>query len=298
MNPQSKSVRDASGTSRSTRQRWEHDRGVINIPIQLARKELKILHRDLQLVSKPHPDLQEEPVSNSSIQERIEAVWQYLFEVQTSERSKEEIQRRHNLEDENVDRMMARAQYLCSMTFARGGQRHRMETWLPDAHNPRDKRVLSCPRKPVHENQKIKSTLLSSVMHYAAFNSELCAQAIDIYIHRVQDNGFVRFDNLKDASAAKTYYEFLTTIGILKQNILLVSGDRSERSRYRAQWAKLQLSSRSPITKPPNKAYFGPKSALSIRFSFAAANGNEPGDSGWRFMLVMLFILFGESPLQ
>jgi hypothetical protein len=164
--------------------------------------------------------------------------------------------------------------------------------------NPLDERVLSCPRKPVHENQKINSTLLNSVMQSAALNSQLCAQVINIYINRVQDNGFVRFDNLQDALAAKTYYELLSTIGIMKQDILLVSGDRSERSLYRAQWAKLHLSPRSPITKPSNKAYFVPKSALSIRPSFRDATGNTDGDSGLRFMLVMLFILFGEIPPQ
>ena len=110
------------------------------------------------------------------------------------------------------------------MTFARGGQRHRTDTWLPDARNPLDERVLSCPRKPVHESKKINSALLDSVMEYAALNSQLFARAINIYIHRVQNDGFVRFDNLRDESAAKTYYDFLTAIGIMKQDILLIVG--------------------------------------------------------------------------
>lgn len=74
-----------------------------------------------------------------------------------------------------------------------------------------------------HANRKINSTLLNSVMQYAAADSQLCAQAISIYMHRVQDNGFVRFDSLQDAPAAKTYFEFLVAIGILKKDINLVS---------------------------------------------------------------------------
>jgi hypothetical protein len=298
MNPQDENVRDASGISRSTLQRWEQNRGVVNIPIQLARRELRITHRVLQQVSEPNPNLEEKRVENSSIQTQIDAAWQYLYEVQTSGRPEEEIQKRHNLEKEEADGMMARAQYLCGLTFARGGQRHRMETWLPDARNSLNERVLSCPRKPVHESKKINSTLLNSVMEYATLNSQLFARAINIYVHRVQDDAFVRFDNLQDESAAKTYYDFLTAIGILKQNILLVSGDRAERSHYRTQWHELLLSSRSPITKPSSKAYFGPKSALSMRPSFRYSTGDTDGDSGLRFMLVMLFILFGKMSAQ
>jgi hypothetical protein len=299
MNPKSEIVREASNTSRSTLQRWEKSGDAMNIPIQMARRELQIPHRNSLPVSEQNSDFQEERVGNASIRERIDSVWQYLFEVQTSKRPKVEIQKRHDLQNENVDDMMTRAQYLRSLKFARGGQRHRMETWVPDARNPLDERVLSCPRKPVHANRKINSALLNSVMRYAAADSQLCAQAISIYMHRVQDDGFVRFDNLQDAPAAKAYFEFLTAIGILKKNIILVSGDRAERSPYRAQWTKLlHLNPRSQIDRPSSKVNFGPKSALSIRPIFVDANGNTDGDCGLRFLLMMLFILFGEIPSQ
>jgi integrase len=297
MRPALKLVEAASNTPRSTLQRWEQGDGEMSIPIHLAHKKLGIPHRALEPIPEQDSKRRNDPVCISTLQARMESAWNYLFEVETSKRPEEEIQQRHDIVD--PDGLIERVKYLRSLTLTGGKPRHRMESWGPEGRNASIGRALACPRKPVHENRKINSELLDSVARVLVSHPQLCVQAVSIFVHFVQEDGFVRFDQLGNAPEANTYFQFLTAIGIQKQHIRFVSGDRSARSPFRAQWIKeLRLNSRSPIEKPPSKTHFGPASALSIRTRFLQANGTEGGDSGLRFMFVMLFILFGQAPSQ
>jgi hypothetical protein len=104
---------------------------------------------------------------------------------------------------------------------------------------------------------------------------------------------FIRFASIAQLKKADRYIEFLRAIDIGNRGIQLVSGADKSNPKFKSQWQP-GLAEPNLTIKFANKSRnFGPQSSLSIRPYAGASGGTGTGHAGFRFVMLMRYIVFG-----
>jgi integrase len=306
--PDNALVAMASGRSRSTIQRWTPEtKGrtlqtiarklwIEGFPKYSTQPTRRSQANSASEIKAPAPDLQDRV-------DWAERAWDFLYTAETSGRPLEELARRFQLEDNQAEAMLERARALRAMKTGNGANRHKMEISVPDRRAPEHKKILACPRRPLQgPDKEVMKKYSMPLRQLADTNPALVQSALRLCAHHLWSReDLVLFHHPdKDPLQAKTYLEFLISLGLSRNDIWLVSYDQGDRSRWRARWKKeLGPNQYHPFEKrnAPNKASEAARSWLGIAPQFhlcpAANKDKNPGSLGFYFLLLMGQIVYG-----
>ena len=297
MHPKDALIKLASGTRRSTLQRWESNGQPMAVPLKLWSNR----------TSKQPTVKESEPPRVQSVQTAT-TVWplyDFLRTADTVDRPREEVFKRFGFDERAGCGFLERVLYLRDLPSGNSGSRPPMEEVIPDLRNPQQKRVLACPRRPDQAPDKqVIEHFSPRLATLACERPELVRDALDCYVHRVWHSrgGIVVLHSPAEANEALAYIEFLTELGIARKDIRWFSFRKAERSRHLAEWKRiLGLNRHNAIERlrPPNdkadsaEAWFGIAPRLDGYVD--ATNLKNPGAFGFRFLMLMGFIAFGRS---
>jgi len=189
--------------------------------------------------------------------------------------------------------MLARAEYICNLVSPTGKFRHLMEIWSPDRRAPDSKRRIPCPMQPAHERNNDLSNLSAAIMCAHQENPQLARDAVEIFLNHLEKGEFVRMASIADAARADRYIEFLRALGLKKRQIQLVSGATKSTPEFKSEWKSLLAESNLIIGFADESRNFGRQTSLSIRPSAGVDGGTGAGHTGFRFAMLMAFIVFG-----
>ena len=229
-------------------------------------------------------------------------IWNLLYAAETSCRPLDEVASRLSFDIQRANALLAQASYLRELPSA-GAYRHRMEKWIPDHREPHSFRIIACPRRLVHdEDKQVLECFAAPLAEMAThIESDVFQGALHCYVHHVwRDRNLVVFHSLAEVAEAQNYVEFLCRLGILRRDIRFISFDDRQKSATLASWKRaLRLNRHSKIEhlKAPNSSADCVNSWLAIepRFHLHSAHVKlqNPGAFGFRFLMVMAFIAFG-----
>ena len=199
-----------------------------------------------------------------------------------------------------AERFRQRLDYLFWLKLGNGEPRHRKQKLIPDRRHPEQIRSLGLPYHPTGEKDLIPDCLASALEKLRVDNAALFQKGLEIFVHRVERNNFVRFgspDIEADANDAFVYLQFLEHLSFEFGGLEVVSGDHDLKSYWRGRWRKvLELKDdRKRIRRPLSTEYFGPKSTLSVRTTVLEGHEFDRGAS-FRFALVMAFVVYATLP--
>jgi hypothetical protein len=239
---------------------------------------------------------------DATTEDWIFPTWNLLYAAETSCRPLEEVASRHSLDIQRANELLEQASYLRELPSA-GAYRHRMEKCIPDHREPHNFRIIACPRRLIHdEDTQVIDCFATPLAEMAThIESDMFQRALRCYVHQVwRDRDLVVFHSLAEAAEAKNYVEFLSRLGILRQDIRWISFDDRQKSSTLASWKRaLGLNRHNKIErlKAPNSSAGCVNSWLAIepRFHFHSAHAKlqNPGAFGFRFLMTMGFIAFG-----
>jgi hypothetical protein len=147
--------------------------------------------------------------------------------------------------------------------------------------------------QPAHERNSDLSSLSAAIMCAHQENPLLVRDAAEIFVHHLELGEFVRMGSIAEAAKADRYIEFLRTLGLGKRQIQLVSGATKSNPEFKSEWKSLLAEPNLIIEFADESRNFGRQTALSIRPSPGADGGTGTGHAGFRFAMLMAFIVFG-----
>lgn len=127
-------------------------------------------------------------------------------------------------------------------------------------------------------------------------NPQLVRDSVEIFVNHLKKGEFVRMASIADAAKANRYIEFLRALGLKKGQIQLVSGATKLNPEFKSEWKSLLAESNLIIGFADESRNFGRQTSLSIRPSAGADGGTGAGHTGFRFAILMAFIVFGPDP--
>lgn len=295
MHPKNEFVALATGRPRTTIQRWGSNEQSMAVPLKLWTKR----------TSKQRSVKKTKPPQDQSAPGRRNWVWSgfdYLRAADKGDLSLDEICKEFQMDEAIGRRLLGRARYLRDLSSGNGADRHRMEMYTPDLRNPKQRRVLACPSGAEDPVDKQVVERFSGILERLTHNQpSLVESALYSYVHRVwRSRGLVVFHSPAEANDVRAYVEFLTELGIARKDIRWFSFSKVKRSKYLAEWKRilgLNRHNRIERLRPPNskadaaEAWLG--IALCLNEYIEAKNSKSPGAFGFRFLMLMAFIVFG-----
>ena len=199
----------------------------------------------------------------------------------------------------NLSNRAERAKFLRRQRCRGGAFRHEMEKSTPDLSQKEKTFRLACPLKPTHVRNILGANLRQAIDRMSGTNPELLKAAAGIFGVHAERGGWVRFDGISQSPECNQFLDFLLELGVGRKRIKLVSGDSRQGSAYINEWKRdLNLEERGLVIKDSGgNTNFTPKSALYIRPMFGSnMNAVDVGPAGYRFVMAMAFVEFGEIP--
>jgi hypothetical protein len=186
--------------------------------------------------------------------------------------------------------MFSHSEYISNLTSSIGKFRHSMEPWSPEG---RDTLRIPCPARPRHARNLTLTKLCAAILEMHGKDPQLVRDAAEIYVHNLEENEFIRFASIDESKKANRYVQFLRSIGLGKRQIEFLSGADETNSGFKLKWKSKLAEPNLAIKSGGKSKNFGPQSSLSIRPLTGVRGGTGIGNAGFRFVMLMTFIVFG-----
>lgn len=122
---------------------------------------------------------------------------------------------------------------------------------------------------------------------------QLVWDAGEIYVHHLEENEFIRFVSVDESKKANRYIQFLRSIGLRKRQIEFLIGADETNPGSKLKWKSKLAEPNLAIKFGGKSRNFGAQSSLSVRPFAGVRGGTGTGYAGFRFVMLMTFIVFG-----
>jgi integrase len=276
-------LRIASGASPKQFRSWLRKEGPHNIAVQvLIGKGLRV---------KPQNQVQSDTVQASvatSDMNWLTAIWRQIMR-----RSKGEIE---STVAPEMTAMFQRADWLTTQRSRNGSPRHPVERTAGSASSPNASANLAAPLRP---RQTVSPLLLRRLRELFAADREFLAEALGLFGRSHERDGFVAFESIDRIEAAERYIRLLGDLDIRNSEIEVICGVTDANSDVLREWRN-QLIARGHkglrIRPCPPGGSYAPRGSLWVRPSADMLTALNTGPSGFRYLMAMAFIAFGEIP--
>jgi integrase len=229
--------------------------------------------------------------------------WELLSHVETTAGSIETTAAKVRMDISEARSIVDRAAYLASLQSSNGASRHLFEdlhpSWLGSAPTP----TSVVPRSTGHRLDQMVISMYSgrvAQLHRNPEHPSVLQKGLDAYVHAVWLNQHIAVFHHPDTDgeAARSYLDLLKVLKIQQQHRAFFKFDTAKRSRWIHKWRTvLNLADRvnfKPMKAPDASAA---KSWIGIepQFDPAGRGRNGGGAYGFRFLLVMAYIVFGPA---
>ena len=293
MQPGREHILLASNRPRSTAQRWLEQGG----PMAAAGK---LWHKQTQIL----PEKSAHSTTIPTSRPEIKWVQQVVQALLADDKSRDRMEMLPDFLSRNqpLAQLFERAKYLAHIPSGNRTMRHRTEL---DPTPSYQTATVACPLQPIHRmDWQVVDHFQARMASLWSENPQLVQAALDSYIHRVwRTRSLVVWHDPLEAGETRKFFDFLLQLGLQRQDIQWVAFDDAVRSRPLADWKReLHLSHYDRIVKEktPNRKASTTERWLAIepmlhRFCDSATQAN-PGAYGFRFLLLIGFIAFGQFP--
>jgi hypothetical protein len=249
------------------------------------------------------------PIDTITAHDWVWPAYKYLREFSIGIQTPEEIHELTGVDLETGQRFCERAQYLFSLPSG-VGDRHRMQIYHPGSRSSDPARRLVCPASPEGPEDKDVVESLAQTLSSAARDQRtgtIVAGGLESYAHSVwYSRGIAVFRDPDKPERACDFVKMLEAIGIERGDILwyCFKSDPAERSKFLPRWKEMfeinWRNSPKPIN-PPNRKSNAPEKWFGIaprldRY-IAKIQSKSPGIFGFRFLMLMGFIVLSKTPL-
>ncbi len=281
MTPDEKLVWLASQTPSGTLRGWMNWGGIHFIPLQLLKKN-PLIQIDTVEIKTGGPALPPPSFLISDDTLWLETTWRGLFKQSTKSSQPEP--------DQATKAIFSRSEYISNLTSSTGKSRHSMEPWSPEGCNTLR---IPCPARPRHARNLTLTKLCAAILEMHRKDPQLVRDAAEIYVHHLEENEFIRFASIDESKNANRYVQFLRSMGLGKRQIEFVSGADKANPGFKSKWKSKLAEPNLAIKFGGKSKNLGPQSSLSVRPFTGARGGTGIGNAGFRFVMLMTFIVFG-----
>lgn len=291
MRPETRLVTDACGLDTDTSQLIVNKASLHAIAVRLWR-------------NKTSPGLLEpfrQPGANQHASALTATDWvdrtsKFLEGMAVGREDQKSLAQRLGFDETTAEGMQRRARYLAGLMLYPKEYRHRLAEFRQDAAHPQSEKRQNFPLRSRASRDKVPDELLLAFFKMARneLGLKVMQGALSIYVNRVNRENYVRFEDRLQVEDVHRFLHFLQRLEIPRRNLSFVSGDSEPDSDFARAWKK---ELRVPVEPRPKGGDFDLKSAIFIRPNEKLNAKISIGCAGFRFLLVIAFIAFGELPL-
>lgn len=277
-------LRIASGASRKQFGKWLRGGGPNNVAVEVMIRE------GLQVTPRPPSDGIEASEAASDVN-WLTAIWRHLARRNKGVMSSGETR--------ELSAMFDRADWMMVQLTHGDNLRHPGEPTQGRGSSSDAPVAFAAPLQPRHPRNAVSPSLLRLIREQSAADKVAFADAIGIFASFHERDGFVAFESIGKIATADRYIRLLGTLGFRNRElevICSVAGSDSNAFReWRSQLVAKGHKGLQILPSPPGGSY-APRGSLWVRPSRDALRARGTGPSGFRFLMAMAFIIFGEIP--
>jgi integrase len=227
--------------------------------------------------------------------------WELLSHVETTAGSIETAAVKVRMDISEARSIVDRAAYLATLRSPNGASRHRFEdlhpSWLGSDPTP----TSVVPRSTDHRLDLQVISMYSgrvAQLHQNPVHPSVLEKGLVAYVHAVWRNQHVAVFHHPDSDgeAARSYLDLLNVLEIQQQHRAFFKFNTAKRSRWIPKW-RTELNLADRVNFKPMKAPYASAAkswiAIEPQFDPAGRGRNGGGAYGFRFLLVMAYIVFG-----
>ena len=202
-------------------------------------------------------------------------------------------------ETPDLTAMFNRTDWMMAQLTHGGDLRHPLEPTQREV-SPSERTIASAaPLRPPHPRNAISPSILRLIREQSAADRVEFADAIGAFASFHERDGFVAFENIGRIVTADRYIRLLGKLGFRNSELeMTCSAADSNSEALRAWRSQLVAKGHRGLqiqTSPPGGSY-APRGSLWVRPSQDALRARTTGPSGFRFLMEMAFIIFGQIP--
>lgn len=237
-----------------------------------------------------------QPASALTTPNWVDRTSKFLNGIAAGKEDEKSLAQRLGLDEMTAEGILERAKYLAELLLYPKEYRHRMGQPTQDAAQPRNEKRRYCPVRPSASHDKIPEQLSVAFVKMArnGVGLKVMQSALSMYVSRVNRENYVRFEDPSQVGDVRRFLHFLQRLDIPRRSLSFVSGDPEPDSDLTGAWKK---ELRVPVEPRPKGGDFDLKSAIYIRPNEKLNAKVSIGRAGFRFLLVIAFIAFGELPM-
>jgi hypothetical protein len=277
-------LRVASGASRKQFGKWLRDGGPHNVAVQV------MICAGLRVEPRSPSDDKEAPEVASDVNSLL-SVWRYLVRRGKGMTSSDETP--------ELAAMFDRAKWMMAQVTRGDNLRHPVDPTQGKVSSADAPVALAAPLQPRDARNAISASLLRLIRKQSAADRVAFAEAIEAFPSFHERDGFVAFESTGKIATADRYISLLGMLGFRNRELEIICSVAASDSDALREW-RSQLVSKGHKglqfrPSPPGGSY-APRGSLWVRPSQDALRAHDTGPSGFRFLMEMAFIMFGEIP--